>query len=1402
MVGKIRKLPSPPKKTEPAPVAMDDVSPAEEADALTEGSPFPIVGIGASAGGLEAFTQMLRALPVDTGMAFVLVQHLAPTHASLLAEILSRATAMPVTEVHDEPRVEPNRIYVIPPDRDMIISGGALQLLPRQAAPGQHRPIDLFLRSLAEDQRDRAIGVILSGTATDGTLGLKEIKAEGGITFAQDDTAQQHSMPRSAVASGCVDFVLSPAEIAREIGQISRHPHVALGAPARRKAAKGEPHPRNILEIVHRVKGVDFSQYKASSLNRRIHRRMILHKLAGVEDYALFLEKNPAEVEALYQDILINVTSFFRNPATFAALKATVLPRLFNKDRSRREPLRVWVLGCSTGEEAYSIAITFAEFAEAQGSRIPIQVFATDLNQAGIEKARAGLYPQSIAQDVSPELLQQFFAEVDGSYRISKTIRDMCVFARHNVLTDPPFSQIDLITCRNLLIYLEPALQQKVVPLLHYALKPEGFLLLGSSETIGSYRDLFEVADAGHRCYVKKPSPRRVAFGPAVGSRQGRGDLGHGPARVQAGDDVQKEADRILLTRYVPPGVLVNADLEILQFRGDTGPYLAPAPGKASLNLLKMARKGLAIALRTAINRARKENASVREEGLQVDSEGDVREVHLEVVPVKGSSAGAGGFLVLFEAPALPPPASLLHGKKGEGRAAKPLARAAAEEEDSEAENTRLAQELAATREYLQSVIEQQEAVNEELQSANEEAQSANEELQSINEELETSKEEIQSGSEELATVNDELQNRNSELSLLNNDLFNLLSSVQMAIVIVGQNLRIRRFTPKAEEIFNLIPADLGRPIGDFKLNLKALDLQPLLAEVLNTASARECEVQDRNGLWYSLRIQPYKTLENKIDGAVILLIDIDKLRRAREYAERIVATVREPLLVLDADLCVQSANQSFYQTFEETPETTEHRYLYKLGDGQWDIPELRRLLEEIKPEDKGVEGFEVDLELARIGRKAMLLNARRFVQESGQRPLTLLAIQDVTQRKELERALNLRVEELAAADRSKNEFLALLAHELRNPLAPLRNAVQVLENPAADTTAAEQARDMLSRQIQNMSRLIEDLLDVSRITRGEVRLRKERIELVVFLKRAVELIQHLVETRGQKLAVSLPSEPVYLDADPTRMDQIFGNLLNNASKFTPSGGHLWVTADLESDGSESPGEIVVRVRDDGAGMAPETLPRVFDLFMQADRSYERTGGGLGIGLTLVRRLVELHGGSVEAQSEGLGQGSELVVRLPILPQRSTEPERSGDPAISLAAGSTLSPGAALPYRVLVVDDNADAAESLALLLRFQGHEVEVAFDGPSALDTAGSFHPDVVLLDIGLPGLDGYQVASQLRQRHGTSKALLVALTGYGQEDDQRLAREAGFDHHLTKPVDPQVIYELLARPRPVVAG
>jgi two-component system CheB/CheR fusion protein len=1384
------------RKREPDPPLPGAAAASQAAGGEAVRSAFAIVGVGASAGGLEAFRQMLNALPVDTGMAFVLVQHLSPTHASLLAEILSRTTALPVTEVRDEPWVEPNHVYVIPPDRNMIIVQGSLRLLPREGH-GQHRPIDYFFRSLAKDQGPMAMGVILSGTASDGTLGLEEIKAEGGITFAQDDSAQQSSMPRSAVASGCVDFVLSPEEIARQIARIALHPFVARAPLPKVAEPLGEGDEADLAAILRRLRevtGVDFSQYKPNTFHRRIARRMVLHQVATLKEYARRLAADLGEVQALYQDVLVNVTSFFRDPEVFEALKEKVLPALF-KDRSRQQPLRVWVPGCSTGEEAYSLAMVIAEFTEAAGGHLPVQIFATDLNETVIEGARKGVFPLTIAHDVSPERLQRFFAEVDGHYRIAKTIREECVFARHNVLIDPPFSQIDLITCRNLLIYMEPSTQRKILPLLHYALKPTGFLVLGSSETAAA-SELFEMEDARHKIFTSRAGRTRLGLRSGAGlPRQDAagGKLAPMPERgAGTATEVQKEAERILLSKYAPPGVVIDADLDILLFHGDTGPYLAAMPGKASLNLLKMAREGLPAALRSAISKARKDAAAVRKERLRVRSGGEDREVHLEVIPLQGSAGRDGAFLVLFEEAAK-------RTRKGKAPGPSDRAAAAAVADDSGLElNARLSDELHATREYLRSVIAQQDAANEDLQSASEELQSANEELQSINEELETSKEEIQSTNEELTTVNDELQNRNQELNQSANDMINLLGSVDTAILMLGPDLCIRRFTPAAEKILRLIAADLGRPIAHVKLSFELPDLEPLLAEVLATGSVLEREVRDPSGRWYLLRVRPYRTLDNRIDGAVIMLVDIDRLKSADQFAKKIVATVREALLVLDADLRVQTASSSFYQTFQMTPEAAAGRRLYDLGARRpWDIPALRQLLDRVLAEDGAgaFEGFEVQQEFDLIGRRVLLLNARRLAQQRGDSPSILFAIEDVTERRALEEALGRRVEELAAADRSKDEFLALLAHELRNPLAPLRNSLHLVETAGDDQAVVGRALEVMHRQIGKMARLIDDLLDVSRLTRGSVLLRKEPVELAKLLEQAVDMIRHEAEARGQTLTLALPPGRIHLDADATRLEQVFGNLLHNATKFTGLGGHITLTAEATGD-ARAAGEVVVRVRDDGIGIAPEMLPRVFDLFMQAQRSLDRSQGGLGIGLTLVKSLVELHGGKIEAHSAGLEQGTELVVRLPLVSGGAGDaPEVVAVLAGTSGTAGTVGARAAGPgaRRVLVVDDNVDTAESLAALLRLRGHEVEVAFSGPMALDVAASFEPETVLLDIGLPGLDGYEVAASVRRHHRLAKTTLVALTGYGQEADRLRAREAGFDHYLTKPVDPLVIYQLL---------
>ena len=1336
---------------------------------------FPIVGVGASAGGIEAFSELLKGLPHDTGMAFVLVQHLPPTRTSMLAEILSRTTRMTVTEVHDEATVTPNCVYVIPPGRTMTVHHGILKL--REQSAGLHRPIDEFLTSLADDVAYRAIGVILSGTATDGTLGCEAIKAAGGITFAQDDTAQHEGMPRSAIAAGCIDFVLAPRAIAAELARIAQHPYVARPTTG---ADSAKADVDAVINVLRQGSGIDFSQYKSNTLQRRITRRMVLNKISNLADYAGCLKNNPAEVEALAQDILIGVTSFFRNPEAFESLRNKVFPRLF-KERAARDPIRAWVLGCSTGEEAYSIAMALTEYAAEIHSTVPIVLYATDLNGPVIEKSRAGFYPKSIANDLTPERLRRFFVESDGGYRVSKSIRDLCIFARQNVLMDPPFSRMDLISCRNVMIYMEPGLQRKLLPILHYALKPHGYLFLGPSETISTNRELFEAEDQKHKIYSKKGVPTPLHHSLPLGHyvplpTEKRPEAWRDPGKdVQA--ELQREAERILLTRYVPAGVLVNAEYDVLQFRGDTGAYLAPAPGKASLNVLKMAREGLLVSLRSALQRARKEDAPIREDEVRVRSNGGYRDLSLAVIPIRRNHSKERYYWVLFEADS--------EAERVESRAqstARIPTAAAASREEKDRHILRLTQELAATREYLQSVIEQQEAANEELQSANEEVQSANEELQSINEELETSKEEIQSSNEELTTVNEELHNRNEELNRANNDLNNLFGSVQMAMVMVWQDLRIRRFTPVAEKLLNLIGTDVGRPISDIKFNLSIPDLSSLLTEVIDTVTIKEMEVQDRQGRWYLLRIRPYRTMDNKIDGAVIVLVDIDALKRNQEVLERqarLLEQAHEAVFVREVNGAIVYWNRGAEFLYGYPREEALGRIAHELLGKSW---EKQAALSEVLERDGRWNG---ELEHRTSDGREIIVDSIQVLFREGERSLVLETNRDVTERKRLEDALRRRVDDLDAADRHKNQFLAMLAHELRNPLAPLRNAVQILKSDRSTDITNAKARDVIDRQVGNMARLVDDLLDAARITRGQVQLRTEPVQLQSVLERSLENVRPLMDSRKHKLSASVPSEPIMLTGDAARLEQVFSNLLNNAAKYTPVGGAVALTVETEPAKSDGGMEAVVHIRDNGIGIPPELLSRVFDLFVQADQSLARSQGGLGIGLSLARRLAEQHGGRVTAHSRGLGQGSEFVVYLPVDSDEARSPQvQTGN---STSAGSDGGNRRAAPSasRVLVVDDSADIAETMASFLALHGHTVQTALNGQQALAAAAEFQPTTILLDIGMPDLDGYTVAEQLRRMPGLDATIFVAVSGYGAIENRVRAKAAGFDYYLVKPVD-----------------
>jgi len=952
---------------------------------------FPIVGVGASAGGLEAFTQLLHALPTDTGMAFVLVQHLHPDFQSALTEILSRETSMPVSEIQDRTQVAPNHVYVIPPSADLQLMHGKLHLLPRKVHE-LTMPIDQFFRSLAADQGGRAVGVILSGTASDGVLGLKAVKAEGGITFAQDEaTAKYDGMPHSAIAAGVVDFVLPPDKIAQELAQLARHPYVSRTTAD--TAAVEPPLAGDTLEkiflLLRTHTGHDFTYYKHSTIQRRIARRMLLHKLANQQDYVRYLQENRSEIDLLFHDILINVTSFFRDPEAFEALAEKTFPGIAK--RPAGTPIRVWVPGCSTGEEAYSIAIALIEHLGERAAVFPIQIFATDIDELAIERARNGIYPEDIIQDVGPARLGHFFSKVEGGYQISKTVRDMCVFAVQDIIKDPPFSRIDLISCRNLLIYLGSMLQKKVLTIFHYALNPQGYLFLGTAESVGGLAELFVAADAKEKVYAKKAVVTPHApFGISPEVPAARLDQPAVGRQVGTGFDIEREADRLLMSQYAPSAVVINEHRDILHFHGRTGRYLEPSPGQASLNLMKMARDNLPLALNAAVREAVDTGSVARRRDVKVRDGGGSWRVNIEVTPITGPGLVERYFLVVFQD--VPPPEEL--AKEEEGA-----------EKPTDSEVKRLEAELAANREYLQSVIEQQETSNEELRSANEEIQSSNEELQSINEELETAKEELQSTNEELSTVNDELSSRAQELEQANSDLGNLISSMGIPIVIVGSEMHIRRFTPQAEKLLNLISTDVGRPISDIRPNVVIPAFETKITEVIEKAEPVQYDVPDASGHWYSLWIHPYKTLNNEINGAVIAFIDIDRLKRsleatrqAHEYSEAIIAAIRNPLLVLDRNLSVVSVSNSYKEVFQVDEKETLGNLVYRLGNSQWAIPQLRARLEEAVETGTEFKDFIVTHDFPKIGEKTMSVSGRRIPTGVMDEPMVLMQIEDRTE--------------------------------------------------------------------------------------------------------------------------------------------------------------------------------------------------------------------------------------------------------------------------------------------------------------------------------------------------------------------------------------------------------------------
>ncbi|MDQ4122148.1 MAG: PAS domain S-box protein [Acidobacteriota bacterium] len=1840
---------------------------------------FLTVGIGASAGGVKALKEFFSKMPPDSGMAFVVVLHLSQTHESNLAGILQRETQMPVVQVKETTKIEPNHVYVIPPAQQLEMVDSIVRLTKPQRIRGQRVAIDRFFRTLADSYGKSAVGIVLSGAGEDGTLGIKKIKEQNGFAIVQKpEDAEYADMPRSAIRTGIVDWVLPIEQMPEKLLSL-RGSTEDLNltedddglAPELRDANAF----RDVLTILRVRTGHDFSNYKHPTLLRRIARHLQIHELEDLSSYVQFLRANPDETEFLLKNLLINVTNFFRDKHAFEILEQDVIPRLF-AGKTAEDHLRVWVAGCASGEEAYSIAMLLQEYGSRFDDVPKIQIFASDVDDEAIAQAREGRYGEFIVYDVSPDRLKRFFTKEGKHYRIKKELREMILFAPHNILRDPPFSKLDLITCRNLMIYLNRDTQEQLMQLFHFALKPDGFLFLGSSETADSVPLLFSPYNKKQRIYLRRPTNPVAHSGLSlsVGDRREQRIEQIAP-KASAPTFSFSELHFRMLEKYAPPSILVNEDYDVVHLSENAGRFLQFAGGEPSNNLLRVIHPDLRADLRAALFTAKQDGQTAVIRRLTARIEGSERFIDLRVHPIATQDAGGKFMLVIFEDYKAP--------ENGDEIA--PLARRTGNENGAlDTLERHLEDELRRTKDRLRVTVEQYDTSIEELKASNEELQAINEELRSATEELETSKEELQSVNEELTTVNNEFKEKIEEVSHVNSDLHNLMQSTDIAVMFLDRNLQIKRFTKSVQDIFNVIQTDIGRPIGHLTHRLEYNDLAEDARQVLRSLKPVERELVSADGKYYFTRVLPYRTIDERINGVVITFLDtterkltelskfflasivessqdsiisidfdrkitswnkgaenlygytaaeaigkpltmltlpedlnlilanVDKVKNSQEVvifdsirlnksgremnlevvlspvkndagevigvstiardvterrkaeealreseerfsalvnqstagicrsdldgklvfvnqrycemlgyteseiigktfweltydndssnfeenkrlferlrtegepfqiekrlirkdgqpiwanvsvaamldhagkpqstatvvvdiSERIQAEAKlrhsqemfsalvsnapfgvylidskfrlisvnhgaqavfsgiDPLIGRDFeeilrqvweepfatealarfhhtlrtgesyysptiigqrmnidkvesydwqlhritlpdetygvvcyfyDLTEQRQMQQALRESEERfrsivtqvtagiaevdltgrfnfvndryaeivgyspkellggmrmqdithpddlkinyplfekcitegkPFVIEKRYIRKDGTEIWvnnsvspeldedgktryvtsvtiDITERRKTEEALRESEERLgamfeqasvgivqvtldgqlvmpnagfckiidynedevcslnmrdichpEDYEKEVELTRqlfAGEIPDFTIEKRYIRKDGsviwgqktttlirrgtEEPLYALAIvEDISERKRTQEALR-------EGDRRKDEFLATLAHELRNPLAPIRTAIEIMRR-GEDKLKGQHAREIIERQTGLLIHLVDDLLDISRITQGKINLRKECIDIADSIKAAIETVNPFVESQRHSLDVRLPDDAVFVEADRNRLTQIVFNLLHNSAKYTEPGGHILLIAAREAD------EAVIRVRDNGIGIQFEMLPAIFDMFAQTAVGEKRAQGGLGIGLSLVKKLVEMHGGTVEAHSEGEGKGSEFIVRLPLAAQQ--KPERKKEKQVFKKAADTEK-----PRRILVVDDNADAANMLEVFLSMESHEVATAYNGRDALEKAAELKPDTAILDIGLPDMNGFELAKLLRAEF--PEACLIALSGWGQDEDRRRSNEAGFNHHLVKPVDVEELKKIL---------
>jgi two-component system CheB/CheR fusion protein len=1337
--------------------------------------PFPVVGIGASAGGLEAFIEFFDTMPDDSGIAFVLIQHLPPDRESLVADIISKHTRMPVREVADKMSVEVNHVYVIRPGHTLTIADGMLHLGAPLAKPGHGRPVDDFFRSLAEEQRERAICIVMSGMGSNGSSGAETVKAVGGVAIAQDpESAKYSSMPRHLIDTGNADFILRPNEMPAVLVRYASHSYVREREAAETAIERQRHQLNEILTALRARTRRDFSGYKKPTVLRRIQRRMSLNQIDELGDYAKLLRQNPSEASALADDLMIHVTGFFRDPEAWEALREKVIVPLV-EERETGSSIRCWIAACSSGEEAFTLSMLLEEAADQSGKTFDIKVLATDTADRSLSMARTGTYPLGIESEIPSSYLARYFVRDDSVYRVKRELRELVVFAPQNVIQDPPFSRLDICSCRNLLIYLEPDLQRRILSLLHFGLREGGVLFLGSSETVNGAEELFETIDKRSRIFRRVGPTRHGTIGFAFpAALEDGGGAAAAPARTPLKPTINQLTNHLLLERYTPAAVTIDREHRIVYFHGDTNPYLQQPVGEPTRELLAVVRDHVRGALRTAIHKAMSERqVATARTGVMQRAEGRFR-IAVTVTPFDEKLA-SGHCLVTFaeiEEQAPPPP---LSGT------------------DTNQEAARLQDELTRVREELQSTIEELQSSNEEMKASNEEAMSINEELQSTNEELETSKEELQSLNEELTTLNVQLQTKMEELEATSSDLSSLLTSTDIAVMFLDTRLRIRRFTPAIADLFQAIPSDVGRPLSDLAEKFSDPQLLADSQAVLDRLVPVEREIVSGTGQVYLRRTLPYRTGDNRINGVVITFINISERKqtedalRASEDRFRVVVEGAPDfaMLLLDAQGRIVSWNVGAERLLGWSADEAIGKsasIIYPPADAAADLSRRMHQAAEFG------RGANESWYVRKAGSRFWGSGVMTAVHGAGGKVTGYVKVlRDETARKqaEAERAELLEREKAARqeaenATRSKDQFLAMLSHELRTPIASILLWARMLREKSCDEAERDEGLQVIERGAEAQKQLLDDLLDVSRIAAGKVRLEREETNMLEVVKLAIESARPVAKAKEVRLKSELAADIGMIDADANRLRQVVGNLLNNAIKFTSSGGLVEVRL------NKSDHWIELSVSDTGVGIEPEFLPRVFTAFSQADASSTRAFGGLGLGLAISKELVELHGGTIHAESGGPGQGATFVVRLPVAGsggdfsrprRRSTDEE-----AVQSIAGA----------RVLLVEDEPQTRDALEKLMRKNGADVTAVGTTADALAAFENARPDIIISDIGLPHEDGYHLLQRIRslemERHEPPTPS-IALTAFAGRKDRRMARDSGYHKHIAKPVSPAVL-------------